>query len=123
MRNTRLLLRWMFLLAGFLLLFGYRFTLYAVLRAPYWAEVLFADRHQQRLFVACVILAVVAAGSLCLLTSWGMRRNLGWSRWTGIAASGFLLCGFPWLTPFGGAGLYLLIHRPPEFRQKAQDFW
>lgn len=124
MRQIRVYLRWLFLLAGLLLLFGFRFTVYTILRAPYWSLRLFSDTHQQRLFVGLVALLLIPAGSLCLLTSWGMRRNRGWSRWTGIAACVFLLCGFPWLTPLGAAGLYFLIRRPPEFKEHAKvDFW
>src|SRR5690242_16933827 len=90
-------LRWMFLACGLLLLFGHHFTLHSLLRSPHWSIVFFPESHsRQLLFRAAVILALIPSGSLCLLTSWGMKRHRGWSRWTGMAASLFLLCGFPW---------------------------
>ena len=126
-RDRRVILRWSFLLFGWLLLLATKFVAGAVLNGQSWADRLFpGDDLHQKGFIALLHVFVLCSGLLSLTTAWGLRRNLRWSRWCGIATCILLLAGFPWLTALGVIGLAVLIAKPPKLgstKAAVKDYW
>src|SRR5438477_9080319 len=110
--DRRVLIRWMFYALGYLLLFFPNFVVHSVLRAEFWAGLLF-EEHSARyeFFIADVYLYFLMASLLCLATAAGMKRNKKWSLPVGICTCALLLLGFPWLTMAGAVGLYVLLDK------------
>jgi tetratricopeptide (TPR) repeat protein len=126
-RDRRVILRWSFLLLGWLLVLAPQTLVDVVLNGQAWADRLFPenDLHQKG-FIALLHVFVLCSGLLSLTTAWGLRRNLRWSRWCGIFTCIVLLAGFPWLTALGIVGLLVLIAKPPKLgdtRAVAKDYW
>lgn len=112
MRNLpgrRILIRWMFDALGFMLLFGHRFVVHSVLRADFWAGLLFGKRTvAYAFFMTVVYLYILVTPLLCWATASGLKRDKRWSHPVGVCASTLLLLGLPWLTIAGAIGLYVL---------------
>ena len=107
-----ILLRWMFEIAGFVLILGNRRV------AGFWA----ARSPLAHTF------AVVAA-LLCWIAAAGLKRKKPWARTVALVSSALLVCAFPWFTPAGLAALWMLRSAPPAAaapllpRVPTADFW
>jgi tetratricopeptide (TPR) repeat protein len=123
MLEKRLWLRWMFKAAGTLLLL---LILPRIARNREWLMDIadrFApdDRHRAVILLTGFFLALIAVGGLCWITAWGLKHQLGWARWTGIAASAGLVPIFPWMTIPGFVGLAILAADPPKLERATED--
>ncbi|HEV3330408.1 MAG TPA: M50 family metallopeptidase [Bryobacteraceae bacterium] len=122
--DRRVLLRWIFLVSGWILLLGDNFVVQYVLRlesAP-------RGTHRPDPLVALAHLCLLVSSLLCLATARAFRRSRKWARWTGISACLILLPWFPWLTLVAAVGLYTLIARFPRLDRPAPpkqttDYW
>jgi tetratricopeptide (TPR) repeat protein len=135
MRNLpgrSILIRWMFDALGFLLIFGHRFVVHSVLRADFWAGLLFGKKTAgYAFFMAVVYLYILVTPLFCWVTAYGLKRNKRWSHPVGICTCTLLLLGLPWLTIAGAIGLYVLTvtsSRPkpaadPVPTMPTTDFW
>lgn len=116
----------MFLALGILLCTAAPVVVHCILHAPRLAVYLFPARgRRQAHFLELLMIALFAAGLLCLVTAWGLKRKRGWARWTGLCASALLLPGFPVLTVPGAIGLYSLGVKglPAEPEGAPEYFW
>src|SRR5258708_1119468 len=130
--DRRVLIRWMFDALGFLLILGANFAVHSVLRADFWARLLFGENSAGYAFLmAGAYLYVVPTGLLFWVTASGLKRNKRWSLPVGICPCALLLFGFPWLTIAGAVGLYVLIATSsranpvagPAPAKPTTDFW
>ena len=126
----------MFLGVGLLLLFGGNLPFRTV--SENVSEMLYPDRPDaQRLFNNICAMVNLLGATLSLITAWGIRRQRGWARGCGIAASLVLVLLFPLASLAGMFGLYLL-SEPLETKaaavrvkaaekaalaRKSKDFW
>ncbi|HKE28019.1 MAG TPA: site-2 protease family protein, partial [Bryobacteraceae bacterium] len=108
--GRRTLLRWAFLGTGYLLLFGNRFVVHRLLMADMWAGPLFGSGSAMYAFLmAAAYFYLIAGWFLCMVTSWGFRRNKPWASAVGLAACVISLPWFPIMTVLGGLGIYFLL--------------
>lgn len=128
-RDQRILLRWIFLISGWVLLLFPSFVVHSVLGIDTWAAHAYPGNHrEQALIVSVATLDLLVSALLCLVTARGLKRSRGWSRWTGVCACAILLFGVPWLTLAGAAGLYLLLFKLPRLEappapKQTTDYW
>jgi tetratricopeptide (TPR) repeat protein len=109
----RVFLRWMYLALGLGILCFPEFTVQAVLRAPHWAGRFYPEGSRAYAqFVAAGYVYARAVPLGCVAAFLGLWRNRSWSRWTGAAAFGLLLPGFPLLSVAGAVGLYAMFAKP-----------
>src|SRR5215469_11408751 len=130
--DRRVLIRWMFNLLGYLLIFGHRFVLHYVLNADSWGRVLFGENTKfYFFFMGIATLYTIPTALLCWLTAWALKRNKSWAQWAGAFTCGLLILGFPWLTVAGGLGLYVLFTTTPApapqalpaIARQTTDYW
>ena len=113
--DSRTRIRWMFNALGFVLIFGHDFVVHSVLRADFWAGLIFGEYSPgYLLLMAAAYLYLIPAALLCWLTAYGLKSNKPWSHPVGVGTCGLLLLGFPWLTLVGAFGLYVLISASPR---------
>jgi tetratricopeptide (TPR) repeat protein len=71
--------------------------------------------------LAKLMVALMGIGVLCLASSWGIKRNKVWAKWTGMAAGVLQLPGFPLFTIAGGAVAWGLWNWEPVEEQKSAE--
>jgi tetratricopeptide (TPR) repeat protein len=117
---------WVFAAVGYFLIHWHRLAIDDLLHARALSILLFPSYlAAQYFFMGFFILALLAAAGLLFVTGWGVGHRRSWSRWTGLMPCLYLMCGFPYLTAVGAAGLWYLWTQPIEERAPltASEYW
>jgi len=117
---------WAFAGLGYFLIHFHQSAIDNLLHARRLPLLLFPSHEAaQYFFMGFFILALPAAAGLLFVTGWGVGHKRSWSRWTGLMPCLYLLCGFPYLTILGAAGLWYLWTQPVRGRAPltAAEYW
>src|SRR5579871_4457102 len=105
--ERRAILRFAFLITGYVILFLPRSAFDQMVMVKTWAAMLFQARSPEYyLLLATAHLVLLGAMILCWVTARGLRRSKEWGRWVGYGACALFLPLFPVFTVMGAIGAY-----------------